>query len=454
MTDLYVNFNVVLCDLFESLFRTYPDNENIKEAKTQNSHKFATFRRTKELFEKYDGSFSKEVLDAINERNSKKLFRDSQNVFTRDIGGQKIFEDIRINNEQDCFWKSTQNLARTVTILRATGPSLGIFENVAKTFVNSNKGLDPKNYQSALFSQLFGNTELSGQLSQAFKNPESIKSIFNNMGPVLKSLAPSSTEYKSDDEESEDISVNCSEEVSHYDSDNNANSEKSSKEDDDDEYSSKTIEEDDDIDNKESRKASRVFAKIKSKRRRAKNKRKKKTNKNSSVFTDLAEMIGSVELDDSELKELHSGVINTLQGKTDSDEGGVDVMSLMRKLTSGDTKGVNEILKDDGKSSENHNIIESLTESIKSFQSGEQTGDLMKSFSQMMTQYTTDDTVSKETTDHHHSLSPSLQQDRCMEDSKTKITTQEVVDILSKEETQHPSQLPALPENDWDEETK
>jgi hypothetical protein len=219
MSDLYLVFNTTLVDLLIALKKSFMNDENIHAAEIHATHKFTLFRKTKELFEIYSPHVNNVILTAINERDSETLYKDNEdNKFIKDIGGRKIFEDLKKNNEQSILWNSLQNLSKHFAIIIATGDSLGVFENIAKSFVEKNKGLDPSKYQSALFSQLFTDKDLSKQLLGAFENPESLSKIINNLSPILSSLAPAQVDAEPDSEP--DNNIDSQKEDNETDSDN------------------------------------------------------------------------------------------------------------------------------------------------------------------------------------------------------------------------------------------
>ena len=356
MSDLYLVFNNTLVDLLCALKNSFATNEDVVSAERHAKHKFTLFSKTKELFELYSPHVSNKILTAINERDCESLYKgNEENKFIKDIGGRKVFDDLKANEEQGILWNSLQSLSKHFAIILATGDSLNVFENIAKTFVEKNKDMDPAQYQSALFSQLFTDKDLSRQLLGAFENPESISKIIGNLSPILSSLAPAQTDAepdegddgdKEDEEDEEDIKSDTDEDVENKSDD----------------------EEDKD------RKPSRIFAKIK-KRRRGRNKKKKKKN-SKNPFVDLANMMSGVELKEDELKELHNGVRSTLSGETPNiaGAGGFDISTMMASLATGDTSALTDIFKnaqekDGSDNSECNEILSNLSPMLETMSS-------------------------------------------------------------------------------------
>ena len=266
MSDLYLAFNVTFVDLLGALDTSFGDsNASVRAAKERVTELFSENRKTVAIFEQYQPYLTEACLNAINARDCKSLFALEDNQFVADLGGKEIFNDLKSKKEHGTLWTSLQTISKHAAIINATGSSLGVFENIAKTFVSNNKDLDPSQYQTALFSQLFSDASLSDQLLSAFDKPDSVQQILSNIGPILNSLAPATedapdpTVDELDDDDEDD------------DNDDNEN-DKADK----DAVDTKEDDNADDRDNK----PSRVFARQKKARisRRKKERRKKKKN--------------------------------------------------------------------------------------------------------------------------------------------------------------------------------
>jgi hypothetical protein len=343
MSDLYIAFNVTIVDLFTALHTSFPDNADIEKMFIHTSARQASFKKTKEIFEEFTSSFSKEILSAINQRNVKLLYEDAENTFIKSIGGKAVYDDLKANNEHEFLWTSLQVISKHVAIISATGSSLSVFENIAKTFVANNKDLEPGQYQAALFQQLFTDKTLSSQLLSAFESPDAISKILQNVGPILSSLAPASKEYEEDDVDEEET-----------------------EKDDEENKDEENKDEDESID----RRPSRIFSKANKARKKKKTKRKKK-----NAFGDLADLVASVDLKDDDLKELHEGVRNTLSGKKSEDGStGLDLGEMMKQLSSGNSDGLQEMLnkgveEQEQDPNEAADILKQLTPMISSMSS-------------------------------------------------------------------------------------
>jgi hypothetical protein len=88
-------------------------------------------------------------------------------------------------DERHTFWALLHDMVRLVTVIKHTGSSLPIFENVAKTFLGKNAGIDPATCQQEIFKQFFQNGDLKAQLSSLFDSDEMIPSLFGNVGELL-----------------------------------------------------------------------------------------------------------------------------------------------------------------------------------------------------------------------------------------------------------------------------
>jgi hypothetical protein len=338
MSDLYLVFNNTLVDLLTALKNSFASNDNISAAEIIATHRFTLFRKTKELFEMYSPHVSSDILTAINARDADALYKNNEdNKFIKDIGGRQVFDNLKANEEQSILWNSLQSLSKHFAIILATGDSLTVFENIAKSFVEKNKGMNPSQYQSALFSQLFTDKDLSRQLLGAFENPESISKIIGNLSPILSSLAPAQTDAEPDDEDEDN-----------EDEDEGDGQDDNTDTDNDEDDSKKDVKAgDSDDEDEKDRRPSRIFAKIKRRRGRNNKKKKKKKKKKANPFADLAEMMSGVELKEDELKQLHQGVRSTLSGEssTIAGSGGLDISSMMASLASGDSGALSSMLR-------------------------------------------------------------------------------------------------------------
>ena len=322
--NLYTVFNKTFEDLITALAKSFGQKiPEILTIVTEIHEHLVISLQTTEIFTKYQPFFTPDILAGINTRDALLLYGDPTNQFIVDIGGKYVYDDLFARKEQGFLWSSLQTLATHMAIINATGPTLSMFENLAQTFVQSNPTLDPTEYHSALFSQLFTNPALTSQLLTAFEKPETIQQIFKNVGPVLSSLAPSTTEPQDDDEGEEG--------------------------EDSDPENSEPLPKDEKSDEEQDNRPSRVFAREKKNRmNRRKKQRRRERKKKKSPFTDLVNMVNNVELNPEELKSLHAGIRDTLGDNTASSAdgfSGLNIGSMMSKLASGDTAAVQEILQ-------------------------------------------------------------------------------------------------------------
>jgi hypothetical protein len=318
MSDLYMIFNVTFVDLLNALSTSFPEDKNIEAAKKWATHRVTLFKTTKELFEKYSSACTSSMLTAINSRDANSLYTgNEENIFIRDIGGRKVFDDLKSNNEQSVLWNSLQNLSKHLAIMSATGNSIDIFENIARTFVSKNQGLSPSQHQTALFSQLFSDKDLSKQLLSAFENPESISKIISNLSPILSSLSPAQEDVPEDQEQEAEAEAEAEAEEEEEKDINSSDEEGKDLNQDS---------EDSDDAKKDNRCPSDILSKIKLKRSHRKPKGSSKNNKkkdNKNVFADLAKMMQDIDISSEELNELHAGVRATINGDSVSEIGGV-----------------------------------------------------------------------------------------------------------------------------------
>jgi hypothetical protein len=315
-------------ETIQNLSTCFPDNVTLQRSATELEVIRASPDETLLYETIFKADMGNKVSSAVHKKDPEKFYARST-VLGPCLGGIEIYHQLDEEERQD-LWKSLAACIRWSSLVAGAGDSLGGFDKIAQTFMakQNPRSSDPKEMQKQLFTSLFSDPEMSGQLCETFSKPDALKSILGSLGPLFAGLGVVS----SDDEEEDDTGGD----------EDGAADKGTAQSSPVGEDVPTTDEEDEDGDRGTS--ASSILKRKKKKsmkKQAAKNKhgKGKKKKKKKSALSDLLAMVKDVDLNDEDMDELQASVTSSLTGNG-SDGSSFDIGAIVKAVSSGDSSAM------------------------------------------------------------------------------------------------------------------
>ena len=284
------------------------------------------------LVRKLGAGCSKELLVAVIRKDEKVFFKDKDNEFVKFIGGHELYNCLT-SKEKDTYWGNghLENIIRQCMVVNALDPITSKLHDVVdrvKRTASSHGGHNGTMNQGEIVKSIMSDPSIMTSMFSMIDSPDSMKLLMSSLRKVVDGMMTDGTEY----EDSND-----------HDSDH-------------DQETDELVKDVPSVDSHTSYALASPGSFIKNERKKKKRNlnRKKKSNMSNDPIKSIMSMIGEMEMDEEEMKEVSNDLKNmkpeefaeiasTVTGMMKSNglnNGSVDIKSMLNNLSGMDLSSI------------------------------------------------------------------------------------------------------------------